>query len=396
MRRAALALTFVLVLLAASPAAAITSTDQKQNERIAALATRVTGLESRVAALEARAPVPGPEGPRGPQGVPGPAGPQGPQGIPGPVGPQGPAGEVIEVPVVFPEPEPEPTPEPPTATSHCFARPSACGLPDATNTGPSGTLAASGSITASTNGQVIEGKDVTGSITVNADNVTIRNVKATATAMGSGSCVICAGNHTGLRIIDSKLSGKGTGSATVEAAVRDYGSVAVDRTSMALCNECIQGGSVTVKDSYIVVSSIYSGAHAEDIYICSDTVNVDHSTLINEQGQTATVFGDTICGGGNHFTVTNSLLAGGGYVLYPQANGSSPSGAQTTITGNHIARCLTKEVVNSSGDHLCSGGADSSGYFPNGGKYGVGAYFSGTLTWSGNVWDDDLSSISAP
>jgi len=374
MRRVALALTFVLVLLAASPAAAITSTDQKQNERITQLVTRVNGLEAKVVQLATSV-----------------------EGLDSRVAMlESQVRGILEVPPVFPEPEPEPepTPEPPAATSHCFASPSACGLPDATNTGPSGTLTPSGSITASTNGQVIEGKDITGQITVSADNVTIRNVKVTASSTGSGSCVICAGNHTGLRVIDSKLSGKGTGSATVEAAVRDYGSASVERTSMALCNECIQGGSVTVKDSYITVSSIYSGAHAEDIYICSDTVNVDHSTLINEQGQTATVFGDTICGGGNHFTVTNSLLAGGGYVLYPQANGSSPSGAQTVVTGNHIARCLTKEVVNSSGDHLCSGGADSNGFFPNGGKYGVGAYFSGPVTWSGNVWDDNLASVS--
>ena len=244
---------------------------------------------------------------------------------------------------------------------------------------------------------MIEGREVSGSITVNADDVTIRNSRIVASASGGGSCAICAGSHTGLRVIDSTISGRGTGSQTAEAAIRDYGSATIEGSGLSLCNECIQGGSITVKDSYVVVSSIYAGAHAEDIYICSDTVDVEHSTLLNEQNQTATVFGDTICGAGNDFVVTDSLLAGGGYVLYPQANSSSAVGS-TRIVGNRFGRCGTSPVYDpGSGGTTCGGGADSSGFFPFGGYYGLAAYaYSGPgQVWEGNVWDDDSQPVCA-
>jgi hypothetical protein len=282
----------------------------------------------------------------------------------------------------------------PTATSHCFASPHLCGYPDQTNTGASGTLTPSGSITVSTDGAVIKDKEVSGKITINADNVTIENVKILSTATGSGTQAI-SNNGSGNVIRNVTAGGPGTGANTIEAAVRGFNGVTLERDYFYNCNECMQGGG-TVKDSYMVVSSIYSGAHAEDIYVCSDQIDVSHSTLINYVNQTATVFGDTICGGGNKFTVTNSLLAGSGYVFYPQANNTNPPGAQTTITANHIARCTGSPETKESGHWYCKGGSDANGIYPFGGSYGVGSYFSGPTTWSGNVWDDNLATISEP
>jgi len=284
--------------------------------------------------------------------------------------------------------------ESPTGTTHCYSSPHTCGYPDTTNTGASGSLTPSGSITVSTNGSVVKDKEVSGSITVNASNVTIENVKIVPTATGSGSAAI-VNNGSGNVIKNVTAGGKGSGSSTIEAAVRGFQGVTLERDYFYNCNECMQGGGA-VKDSYMVVSSIYSGAHAEDIYVCSDTITVEHSTLINQVNQTATVFGDTICGGGNKYTVKNSLLAGSGYVFYPQANNTNPSGAQTTITGNHIARCLGSPETKESGHWYCKGGSDSNGLYPYGGSYGIGAYFSGSVTWSNNVWDDNLATISEP
>jgi hypothetical protein len=373
--------------------------------------TELNALTKRVVALEAKAKVPGPEGktgPQGPRGERGPAGatgatgPQGPRGERGEVGPAGPRGPEGppgkaegggEPPAEEEAPVEEPPAEEPTRMLHCFSAPSSCGFPDTSTGADPLTLTPSGSFTASTSGQVVQNLDITGQLTIAAPNVTVRNVRVTATASGSGSAAI-SGNEPGLKVIDSTVRGKGSGASTVEAAIRDYDGLTVEGSNLTLCNECIQGWPVTVKDSYLKVSSIYSGAHAEDIYICSGLVDVDHSTLLNEQEQTATVFGDTICGGKNTYTVTNSLIAGGGFVFYPQANGSG-SGGSTVITGNHIARCLGS-VRESNGHRFCSGGTDSNGYFPEGGSYGIGAYFSGPTTWSGNVWDDNGATIPEP
>ncbi len=284
------------------------------------------------------------------------------------------------------------------ASTDCFASPHTCGYPDATNTGPTGTLTPSGSITASTNGQLIEGKEIHGQITVEADNVTIRNDKITATDAGSGSAgVWVQNNHTGTKVEDTTIEGKGSGSQTLEAAIRAYSGVTVENDNLTLCDECVQAWPLVVKHTYMKVSSIYSGAHAEDIYVCSGAVTVEDSTLINEQGQTATVFGDTICGGGNNFTVTNSLLAGGGFVVYPQANSQSSTGAMT-ITRNRFARCTTSLVYEpGSGGTSCSGGMDAKGFYPFGGYYGLAAYYyeGGANIWQGNVWDDNSQPVCA-
>ncbi len=279
------------------------------------------------------------------------------------------------------------------AGAGCFAVPSSCGYPDATNSGlPAGiALTNSGSINAGTPGQVVNARNVEGSITVSANNVTIENSKVLAGSAGSGSAAILVESGVvGTVIRDTTVAGRGGGSQSLEAAVRNWGTGTVaERVYLYNCSDCWEGQG-TIRDSYMRVDSIYPGAHAEDIYVCSGTVAVTHSTLLNAEQQTATVFGDTICGGGNSFTVTASLLAGGGFVVYPQANSSSATGTMT-ITGNRIGRCATSAVYNpKSGGTSCSGGADASGYQPHGGYFGIAAYYySGAgQVWEGNVWDD--------
>src|ERR1700754_4603683 len=82
------------------------------------------------------------------------------------------------------------------AAAGCFAKPSSCGYPDATNTGvPAGTsLTPSSSRTITTNGTVINGLEITGTVTVAADNVTIKNSKITATRGGSGTYAVILNN----------------------------------------------------------------------------------------------------------------------------------------------------------------------------------------------------------
>ena len=274
------------------------------------------------------------------------------------------------------------------ASAACLPNPHACGYPDETNTGASGALTPSGSITVSTDGATVKDREVSGKITINADNVTIENVKIVPTATGSDSQAI-SNNGSGNLIRYVTAGGKGSGSDTIEAAVRGFDGVTLERDRFYNCNECVQGAA-TVRDSYMVVSSIYPGAHAEDIYICSEAVTVEHSTLINSVHQTATVFGDTICGGGNEFVVVDSLLAGGGFLLYPQANSEAITGTMN-VSGNRFARCSTAPVYDeSSGGTDCAGGPDAGGFYPYGGYYGVSAFaYSGVgQTWVDNVWDD--------
>jgi hypothetical protein len=163
-------------------------------------------------------------------------------------------------------------------------------------------------------------------------------------------------------------------------------------------------GEWTLTNSYVTVSANISGAHYEDIYCNDETFVAEHDVLLNEHGQTANLFCDTGLGqggpGDNHITVTNSLLAGAGYSLYPQGNSTSVGSSTMTITGNHFARCLGKNIFDGFGttcEGLREGESDSHGYYAHGGYYGVEAsiYCPPTAgqVWSNNVWDDSGESI---
>lgn len=298
---------------------------------------------------------------------------------------------------------------PPTPTTGCFASPIQCGYhdPAAGNVGiPPGTLLSpSGSITTATNGQVINAKNVTGTITVATSNVTIQNTQVTSGG-GSGSCAInIANGATGTLIQASTIQGISAQNPLESAVCDHYGEpMTVDHVVMQLCADCIEEGAATatVSNSYLLVNATYPGAHNEDVYFGDGNLTLTHDTLLNTQMQTATVFGDTHGGGGgpcdNHLTVTGSLLAGGGFMLYPCGNSSSAGQSTMTVTGNRFARCVTAPVFNSqSGGSACAGGQDSHGYWPAGGYFGTlaNAYCGAPgQTWSGNVWDDTGATIA--
>jgi hypothetical protein len=281
----------------------------------------------------------------------------------------------------------------------CFPQPSRCGYPDETNTGvPPGTsLTPSGSRTVSTDGAVLSGLDITGTVTVTADNVTIENSRVTQPSGGSGSyAVILNRGADDFTIRDSEVLGpKRRGGGLQSAVWNHYNNPGATATRVYFhrCADCWEGAG-TFRDDYMVVDAAYTGSHDEDIYVCGTTVNVDHSTLVNRHSQTATVFGDAGCGG-NRFVVTNSLLAGGGYILYPQANSDARTGSMRVLD-NRFARCATRAVYDrGSGGTACARGPDGNGLFPHGGYYGVAAYYyrGQGHVWHGNVWDDNLRAV---
>jgi hypothetical protein len=285
----------------------------------------------------------------------------------------------------------------------CFHVPSHCGYPDATNTGVPGgeALQPSGSITIETDGTTISNKRITGSVVVDASNVTIRNSSITPTGGGSGSyAVVLEEGADDFTLEHAEISGRRKSGTGLESAVWNHynnpGARAVG-SYLHGCADCWEGSGSFVGD-YMVVDASYAGSHDENIYVCGGSVKVEHSTLINRHQQTATVFGDTSGCGGNRFVVTDSLLAGGGYVLYPQANSESPVG-YTKVERNRFARCGTHSAYDrGSGGRECRGGPDQSGIFPQGGYYGLVAYYySGPgQIWRENVWDDNLKLACLP
>jgi hypothetical protein len=273
----------------------------------------------------------------------------------------------------------------------CYPRPSACGYPDATNTGvpPGATLTDSGSVTLSA-GQTLSNKNLTGSVRVAGPGVTIRDSKIHTNFGGEGTTAIEPQNGaTNFTLEDSEVYGNGSKANAPQSGVwnhHDNPGARMIRSYVHGSPDNWEGRVDLVRDSYLIVDAEFNDAHSENIYVCGTTANVDHSTLYNASGETALVYGDGICGRGNAVSITDSLLAGGGYMLEPNAKGAT---APVTITGNRLGRCLSPEHQDSGGGYACAGGADSNGYWPRGGHYGVATDLGRRAAWSGNVWDDN-------
>ncbi len=293
-------------------------------------------------------------------------------------------------------------------TSNCFSSPHSCGYPDPSNTGvPFGVpLGASGSLTITQPGTVVSGLQVTGTIDVLASNVTIENTRV----IQNGTCGPTTTCGNSAIEIASGLSGvviKNVETASVpgdtcEHDIRNTGSsLTIERAYLHACDSNVYAtGPTVLKDSFGIAEIAISSDHIENIYFNETSFTAIHDTLLNPVSQTAVIFGNS--GGGtdvtncsNQLTVLESLLAGGGYTLYPCAHAAEAGTSSLKVEGNHFARCLSAEGYEpDGGTHPCVGGADSSGYYPKSGSYGVAIdYFTPVTIWRGNVWDNNLSRV---
>lgn len=281
-------------------------------------------------------------------------------------------------------PRPAPTPgvktvpatrtQPPTARN-CISRPSVCGYPDETNTGvpASVRLKPSGAINVTRAGSTISGLDVRGTVTVSANDVTIRDSRVTA-AYPDGGAILVEPKVSGTVIADSTIRGEGSGASSVAYAIQNAGwppnaSTVARRVQMYNCTECYNGPG-TLVDSYATVSAGVDGAHYEDVYYGGGAglLTIRHDTLLNPQQQTAVVFTKPDFGVVSNVTVTDCLLAGGGWTIY----GGGDTATNVKITNNRF----------------------SPAYHPKIGYFGLDTGIrSSQTTWSGNRWDTTLQPI---
>ncbi len=309
---------------------------------------------------------------------------------------------------------------------NCFASPGSCGYPDpaAHNVGvtdcsglpnlsfssiPPGTYySGSGSTLEIVGNNVTISNLNMGDINIYAsdvDNFTLNNVciNTNGNANEGASAVSISANSHNTIIENSNISGTNNTTESLGTGIVSLGpNITIEKnyiynvgTGVAVDN----GG--TVNDNYMLVNAVPSGEHDEDIYLSDTTVTINHNVLLNEEDQTAAIFGDTGGGSGgacdNHLTITSNLMAGGDYVLYPCGNATSVGTSTSDIENNAFARCDGGTNISPPGDPgACPIGPDSHGYYPFGGTFGITAYyFSGTdQTWCGNHWDDNSSYIN--
>ncbi|WP_225847068.1 hypothetical protein [Streptomyces sp. HPF1205] len=267
----------------------------------------------------------------------------------------------------------------PTAPGTCRTA-AACGFPDARTTGPRLALTPHrvGAMSIRTDGTVIRRWDITGSLDVYANNVTVIDSRITSDNWWG---INLRAGYSGLRILHTTITavpGKGPDNGGVDYAVSNMGASAVE---VGWCDVSVFGDALSMGQGYLHDNYVHDitpfrnqgGEWQHTNAVISDGggaggLTVRHNTLLNptpvDRGASGSVglFADT--GTVKNVTVEDNWLAGGAYTLY--AGGSGATGIK--VTGNVF----------------------STEYHPAAGGYGaVTAWNEGG---AGNVWRDNRMS----
>jgi len=246
-----------------------------------------------------------------------------------------------------------------TRHTDCLASPHSCGFPDATNTGADcSSLTPSGSITVTTNGTVISGKNVTGQIAVRASNVTIENTCVRSSTFYPID--FTSGSNLTIRHVTV------TGSGDCQRAVEPEGNgVIMDAMNVSGCIDGVQMSSNDVlENSYIHDLLFPPGSHNDGVQQNGGSHDVvRHNTILNPHNQTSCVNFTTDFGPISDITITGNLLNGGNYTVYSRAgwgNGSDPTGV--SVTDNHFGSADVFGLLTADGSVAWSGNvSDATG-----------------------------------
>ena len=213
------------------------------------------------------------------------------------------------------------------------------GFPDARSTGPRIPLKphSTGNMSVKTDGTVIRGWDITGSLDVYANDVTIIDSRITSTNWWG---VNLRPGHSGLRILHSTITavpGKGPDNGGVDYAVSNMGtsSIEVGWCDVSVFGNALSMGQGNLHDNYVHDLVPFRNAGGEwqhtDAVISGGSnkgsLIIRHNTLLNavpvDRGASAAIglFADT--GPVSNTVIDGNLLAGGAYALYGGGEGAT-------------------------------------------------------------------------
>lgn len=209
-------------------------------------------------------------------------------------------------------------------------------FPDESTTGvPPGTvLRPSASITVSKDGTVIDGLDITGTVTVTADDVVIRNTRIRNT----GHYPVRVVGASNLVIEDSEIDGQGKGDAAV--AFNHYTLRRVNIHDVAE-GPRIAGGDVTIEDSYVHALVQVGDNHTDAVQIVGGQRivvrgnNLQAYDVRTGQANAAVMLGEEDSPV-RDCLIEQNLLNGGNYTV--NAGGGGTRGAQCVFRDNRFGR----------------------------------------------------------
>ncbi|MET9089077.1 hypothetical protein ABZX77_45640 [Streptomyces sp. NPDC004237] len=272
----------------------------------------------------------------------------------------------------------------PTSQAAACASPGACGFPDTRTTGPRVPLTPhkTGYKAVRTDGMVIRGWDITGSLDIYANDVTVIDTKITSDNWWG---VNLRPGYRGLRILHSTITavpGNGPDNGGVDYAVSNMGtsSIEVGWCDVSVFGDALAMGQGNLHDNYVhdIAPFVNKGGEWQHTNAVISSGGNDgrlvirHNTLLNptslKQGASGSIglFADS--GVVRNVTVDGNWIAGGAYALY---------GGDTGATGIKV----TNNVF-------------STEYHPASGGYGPVAHWN--AEGAGNVWRNNRMSDGRP
>lgn len=246
----------------------------------------------------------------------------------------------------------------------CAPHPSACGFPDATNTGvPPGTKLSvhEGNWKVTEAGTVIDGKDIRGCVEIAAPRVTIRRSRIAC----DDFFVVASFTETyqggGALIQDAEIDCQ----ASDATAIGSYGLTAV-RVDVHGCENGFDiDNTMTVRDSFIHDPHSTAENHADGIQLTPGAhITIEHNTIFAARGTSAI---HTPPSGNSDVLVAGNLMAGGAYTLYCPRDSST----DFRVIGNRFSTLVSDK----------------------GGAYGPWTDCAKVAAVNGNVWDETLKSL---
>lgn len=209
--------------------------------------------------------------------------------------------------------------------------PTSNGFPDASNTGvPPGTeLEKSGSIKVTKNGAVVDGKDVSGQITVTADNVTIRRTRVRSN--GSKYAIQVQSGADGAVVEDVDLIGTDN-NASVGIV---YGNYTIRRADIrGFVDGPRLGSNTLVEDCYVHDTRKFSGTHNDAVQALGGTnIELIGNTLEGPYKQsTSAALLSANWSPLRNVVIRGNKLSGGGYTLYVQRKDGAGQPAPSNVT----------------------------------------------------------------
>lgn len=225
-----------------------------------------------------------------------------------------------------------------TTATTATSLPSA-GYPSAANTGvPAGiTLSNSGSLTVDTPGAVIDALNISGTVAINASNVTLKRSRIT----GSGYAMIrVADSAQNVLIQDVEINGSGLSGSGNSGGV--IGPATVQRANIwGVENGLVPGSGSALSDNYIHGLAAPGSPHIDGIQIDGglSNITIEHNTIdMQEWSQTSAVMIDNYFGPIDTVSVNNNRLLGGGYTVYSDGQFSGGTIKGVSFTNNRLGR----------------------------------------------------------